>query len=245
MGLSSSCENVRIQELEAVAWIVLKFHNKNLTLAPVVETMTMKISSSRSKDQTPDARRHAEELARFWLLPLTKLSWPERLEVLEKIDDEIGAIFTTPESHRKTSREFTARMVRDLGVGTVTCVEQAYVYLNSADDVHVNAARMWLVLNRPNSGILAASSAAQGGSDQRVAPRHEVDLPTVIAHNDNRISGKLVDVSVTGARIAVTSSLVKGTLVEIEVPHLGRVAACVMWVAASFVGLAFATQNMV
>jgi hypothetical protein len=206
----------------------------------------MRVPSRKPTERIPDADRLSADLARFWLLSLSRLDWRERLELLEKIDEEIRVVCHFEDIHRQVSQKFTAKMIEGLKGGGITCLEQAYIYLNSAVEVHRNAARAWLVLKRPNSPLLAAQASSQGRPDgeKRAAVRHTVNLPTTIAVNDNHFSGSLVDISLSGAKVAISSNLVKGAIVEVDVPFLGRVAASVVWVAASFVGLAFASQQI-
>ncbi|MBF0562253.1 MAG: PilZ domain-containing protein [Alphaproteobacteria bacterium] len=189
----------------------------------------------------PDAVRTVEDLVSFWQGPFCKQNWDGRLDLVEMIDKEILAMCGPGDLHQQISGEFTAALIERLADDTVCCLPQAYVYLNSAKRAHQHASLVWMVVNNPDSAVLQAYIKGQPvlDAEKRNGTRHEVDLPSVVAANDNKFEGHLVDISRSGAKIVAKTNLLKGDKVDVVVPMLGRVAATVMWVATSSVGLAF------
>lgn len=78
-----------------------------------------------------------------WIPLLTGLTWPQRLVVLEHIDDQLLQEFGA-EASRPISQSFAADLIGHLRVPALTCREQALIYLNSGDAAHVDAARAFL-----------------------------------------------------------------------------------------------------
>ena len=183
----------------------------------------------------------AQDLADFWHDPIARRAWQQRLELIEKIDEEIKFFAATESIHRHVSTQFTSLLIERLTEPTVTCLPQVYIYLNSANLLHRQAAWAWLVLHDTNNPMLQALSTDNKalGSEKRTETRHELDLFSTLAVNDNQFQGRLIDISKNGAKMAVTADLPKGTRVEMVVPLLGRVAAVVVWAAATAIGLAF------
>jgi len=194
----------------------------------------------------PDLNRMSDELVSTWILSFSRMNWAERLELLEQVDEQIHFRVEDQEMSRSISQLFTAKLIERMRGGVVSCLDQAYVYLNSADHIHHEAARVWMVLSQTGHFASAQDMASKGvpGSEKRTNQRLEVNLDGVMAANDNSYTVKLIDVSSGGAKVSVPQSLPKGTQVYLDVPLLGRVAACVVWVAATFVGLSFVTQQV-
>lgn len=193
---------------------------------------------NRGKQQQPE--QLAEEILHFWLDPLDRRDWPERLSLIERIDEEIREVCRSPEIYRRVSQTFTAMLLERLSNVAFTCEHQAYVYLNSANVLHRQAALAWLVLNQPNTPLLCRQGAPHPFEEKRAETRLAVNLPGVITTNDNRFEGQLVDISRGGARMKVESTTIAcGDRVDVVVSLLGQVAATVVWIASTCVGLAF------
>jgi len=181
----------------------------------------------------------AEKILCFWLEPLKNRCWQERLSLIEIIDDQIKKACISPEIYRRVSQNFTAILLEKLSA-TITCVDQAYVHLNSANVQHRQVALAWLLLNRPHSPLLFRQTAPDPIEEKRSATRLPVNLPGLITTNDNRYKGQLLDISRSGAKIKVEHNAVdRGEIVDVEISMLGRVAATVVWIASSSIGLAF------
>lgn len=181
----------------------------------------------------------AEKILYFWLEPLRSRGWQERLLLIEIIDDQIKKACNSPDIYRRVSQTFTAILLEKLSA-TITCVDQAYVHLNSANVQHRQLALAWLLLNRPHSPLLYRQGAPDPIEEKRSATRLPVNLPGLISTNDKRYEGKLLDISRSGAKINIEHNAVDcGERVDIDISMLGRAAATVVWIASTSVGLAF------
>lgn len=188
-----------------------------------------------------DLPRAVDELNATWAAAFAGLGWPARLELLEQIDLQLQMRYKEAAVYQEISRAFTAHLIAQLPVSRVECIEQAYFFLNSARIADRQAAQVWLIINKFDRNVVGSemSSRPQPGAEKRTARRIAVDMPGFIAANNLSIEAKVVDVSRGGARVAIARTLAKGTRVVLDLPMLGRVAAYVVWVASSFVGLAF------
>jgi hypothetical protein len=77
-----------------------------------------------------------EEIASTWYGAMSRLDWPERLDLLEEIV-RISA------NEPALAPLVTARLIERLGVEPIRCREQAQFYLQSADDECRRAALEW------------------------------------------------------------------------------------------------------
>ena len=193
-----------------------------------------------------DPRQVGSELLAFWLPPLGRLDWSNRLALVEEIDERIAADYGVrdPLAFERISRAFTAGLVDHLAAPAISSREQALLYLNSAADSHRQAAIVWLVLNDPDCEALAAlhTTESLARSDKRAAARHAVNVASMIAAQQGRLMGKLVDISHSGAKVAMDRVPAKGTGVLMDIPYMGTVAGCVVWAASAFAGLAFTPE---
>lgn len=176
-----------------------------------------------------------------WLLPLLNRSWPERLALIEEIDSKIQSDFESAEFCQSVSRKFTAKIIDRLLPGNVICKEQAFIYLNSSNPIHRQAGHLWLLIHEPTyAGFIASNQGTlPRDAERRHAARHDIDLAGTLATGGLALEAKMVDVSTTGARLQIDHPPQAGSLVFFDVPFLGRMAASVVWVAATFIGLAF------
>jgi len=181
----------------------------------------------------------AEKILYFWLEPLMNRGWQERLILIEIIDDQIKKACKSHEIYQKVSQNFTAILLEKMSAA-ITCVDQAYVHLNSANVQHRQLALAWLLLNQPHSPLLYRQGAPDLIEEKRSATRLPVNLPGLITTNDNRYEGELLDISRSGAKVKIDySGVVRGEKVCIDIYRLGEVAATVVWIASTAIGLTF------
>ena len=176
-----------------------------------------------------------------WEDAFKSLGWQDRLSLLEQLDENIE-IGMYDEGHGQAiSQRFTKELILRLKAGALVCREQAYVYLNSEDDVHREAARVWLAVREPNNRLLHKGWRRRiiASADKRTSIRHDIDLPGLIACNDHGLPVRLKDISAGGARVMVEESITLGTRVVLHVPLVEPVAASVAWLATTAVGLSF------
>jgi len=88
-------------------------------------------------------RDMVDRLVATWLAPMRRLDWRRRLELLEEIDRLLGQQLGAGPA-RQVSQAFTAQLLHRLEAGAVESLDQAWMYLNSADDTHALRARLWL-----------------------------------------------------------------------------------------------------
>ncbi len=92
-----------------------------------------------------------DELAERWTALFEPKTWPERLQLLgqihEQLQDDIGDL----EVYSAVSRIFIKKLIARLDDGKpVSSTPQAHIYANSDDEDHRRAAGEWLC--RPASG---------------------------------------------------------------------------------------------
>lgn len=172
-----------------------------------------------------------EELLDAWAWPLYRLDWPDRLSLLEQIDDKLQDELEAALAQR-VSESFTARVIAALGEPPLTVRHQALAYLNSGEMRHRQAGRAWLLLRGEDDGTVAAQPG-----DRRSFPRHGVRLR---ARLDGDGGACLLDLSRGGARLAVEAPPPPGATVQVEIDMLGaRPARVVTASAASVAGVAW------
>ena len=86
-----------------------------------------------------------DELVRRWAPLFEPKSWPERLQLLgdlhEQLQDDIGDF----DVYATVSRVFIKKLIACFNDGEpVSSSSQAYVYANSDDEKHRHAAAQWL-----------------------------------------------------------------------------------------------------
>ncbi|MTJ81465.1 MAG: hypothetical protein F8N37_10650 [Telmatospirillum sp.] len=200
----------------------------------------------RGDQKTADPAKVVHDLVHFFTPSFLQSGWNERLILLEQIDAQIANDFDDDIICRQISQSFTFEIIKRIKFDVVICKEQAYILLNSNDERHRQAARAWFIINQVPCALLDEdrATASPPGADLRLAPRHFVDLRGMIASNDCLSSVRLIDISATGARITVDSPPAAGTRIILDIPLLGRVAAMVVWVATSLVGLSFLFETI-
>jgi len=98
-------------------------------------------SRAKGGDRVGGDRLHIAEtvaaLASFWLPSLERMTWRQRLDLLEVIDAELAGGHPGDKTYEEISRKFVLRLLERTG-------EQALIYLNSSLESHRAAAETWL-----------------------------------------------------------------------------------------------------
>lgn len=178
-----------------------------------------------------------------WCASFEKLGWGNRLSLLEQLDEHIE--FSARHGGPQLSSRFTAKLIEVLKGEPIRSRDQAYIYLNSDDELHCQVARVWLTIKDPNNPIVQPSRAQRAvlENGKRAAIRHAVDLPSVIVANDSDNSAILRDVSASGARVAVKKMQRPGSRIMLHMPLMEPIAASVVWFASAYVGVSFISQQ--
>lgn len=100
-------------------------------------------SSGSAFDKSYPASQGAA-LATLWLPKLAKLSWAERLAMLDRIHEQVQDEYKDLTLYCEVFPIFVSQIVDALGNGPVTSREQAHIYANSAKESHRRAAGQWL-----------------------------------------------------------------------------------------------------
>lgn len=218
---------------------LMKIHKK--TQEGNLERAAMPEGRGRGKRKPADSGKIVKKLLSFLLPSFRKSTWKERLQLLEQIDCQIIDDFEDLALCRQISRKFTEEILKELDTDVVYCKEQAFIFLNSNDERHNQAARAWFIMKQVPCAILEDESAPPPvtGIDHRLSPRHNICLAGLIGTNATFTTAKLIDISASGAKVSTDTPLPTGTEVILDIPFLGRVAALVVWAAASAVGLSF------
>ncbi|MBK1704663.1 PilZ domain-containing protein [Halochromatium glycolicum] len=177
------------------------------------------------------------ELADFWFSALEHGNWEQRLQVLDKIHEQLRVDLATDAEYRQISPQFVAAIIERLGAPQVEAGAQAKIYALSANEVHRDASRAWNLQNGPDE--------PEHLSDRRRFPRKIVNLLTDIWIQGFTFPCRLVDISLGGARVAVQETEVPppGTEVRVIVPEKGIRDAIVVFVNDSLeMGLRFLEQ---
>ena len=126
----------------------------------------------------------------------------------------------------------------------LTSREQAYSYLKSDDEVHRQAARVWLALRNPGSvHLYEPPQRMAAGTDKRASIRYLVDLPGEIICDRDSQPVKLTDISDGGAKVIVQNMPKLGTTIILHIPLMEAIVAMVVWIGSAAVGLSFITQQ--
>lgn len=201
---------------------------------------------TRTERKSLSVAQVVNDLLHFWLPSFKKMDWKERLGLLEQIDIQLGRDFAEGAVYRRISHLFTAEILRKIPAGTIQCREHAYFLLNSADDQHREAARVWFILNRIQVADQEEreGSNSSGHAEHRATPRHAARLSGTVALGDACCQTRLVDISAGGARLEISDPIPAGARVVLELPLLGRVAALVVWATTGVAGLAFLGEQV-
>lgn len=90
----------------------------------------------------------ADELVSFWISLFEPKSWPERLELLNEVHEQLQEDIGDLDLYAAASPVFIQKLIERLNGGRIMSVAQAYIYANSGDEQHRRAAGEWLNLHR-------------------------------------------------------------------------------------------------
>ncbi|ABI55503.1 PilZ domain-containing protein [Alkalilimnicola ehrlichii MLHE-1] len=177
----------------------------------------------------------AEELADFWASALVERDWAGRLELMNRIHEQLYKDLEDERTFRQVSLHFVAAAIHRLGDPPVTSDAQAEIYAQSADEAHCQAARLWWKHGR---GGNEAGEAA--GEERRRYQRRVVDEPSLVWIGEHTVACRLVDLSAGGARVtAFATDLGVGTQVRVAMPDGEVQPAKVVHANACSAGLRF------
>lgn len=109
----------------------------------------------------------AEELADFWASALVERDWAGRLELMNRIHEQLYKDLEDERTFRQVSLHFVAAAIHRLGDPPVTSDAQAEIYAQSADEAHCQAARLWWKHGRGGNEAGAAGARKGGGIHAR------------------------------------------------------------------------------
>lgn len=179
-----------------------------------------------------------EELAEFWISALEQGNWERRLQVLNKIHDQLRADLATKAEFDMVSPRFVSAIIDRLGAPPVEAGAQAKIYAYSLNEVHRDAATAWSLRSR--------APEVSDHSDRRRFPRKMVNLLSEIWIQGFTAPCRLLDVSLGGARVVLQQLETPpepGTEVRVVVPGKGIFEAIVVFVNGSLeAGLRFCQQ---
>jgi len=162
-----------------------------------------------------NAEELAEELADFWASALKERDWSGRLELMNRIHEQLYKDMEDEGTYRRVSPLFVAAAIGRLGAPRVVSDAQAEIYAQSGDPDHRAAARLWSQFGRAGR----AGSAGPAPSERRQAPRRLVDEPSLVWIGEHTIACRLVDLSADGARVAAFGpGLQAGLRVKLAMP---------------------------
>jgi hypothetical protein len=94
------------------------------------------------RDNDP-ASELADELVARWRPLLVDKNWPERLQLLHQIHEQLQEDLEDIAFYSRVSPIFIRKTIDDLGDGPIISREQAHIYANSGDPEHRRAAGEW------------------------------------------------------------------------------------------------------
>ncbi|NBC33325.1 MAG: hypothetical protein GVY13_11675 [Alphaproteobacteria bacterium] len=185
------------------------------------------------------------ELVDRWGPRLEPLPWPERLELLADIHEQLFEDIGDLQRYAEISPQLVAGLIDRWGMPPVVCDEQAHIYANSAVDFHRAASGEWFHRSHDSDGSRGKTRRpalkTQESIDRRRAPRVVVDRPTTLVASGRPLGCRLVDVSTSGAGIEVAEPLSLGSRIEIDLPNDRKAAGKVVRAEPPSFGLVFAT----
>ncbi len=84
-----------------------------------------------------------DALLLFWEAAFLPLSWPDRLQLLEQIDEELHRGWRHAPTSNAISQALTERLIDGFGRPAIQCPDQADVYGNSRRPSDREAAFLW------------------------------------------------------------------------------------------------------
>lgn len=85
-----------------------------------------------------------DALLLFWEAAFLPLNWPDRLQLLEQIDEELHRGWRHAPTSEAISQALTERLIDGFGRPAILCREQADLYENSRRPSDREAASVWL-----------------------------------------------------------------------------------------------------
>lgn len=122
------------------------------------------------KKTLAETGEEVEQLLDFWAPAFAKLDWPDRLQLLEQIDEEIQRDWRFSPDVGSISEDFTAKLLGRLGRTAISCQEQADFYLNSLIPSDRDAASAW---RNQNSADGAAAGPGRADPENGETRRHD------------------------------------------------------------------------
>lgn len=184
------------------------------------------------------------ELVDRWASRLATVPWPERLELLADIHEQLLEDIGDLQRYAEISPQLLAGLVERWAAPIIVCDEQAHIYANSANESHRAASGAWF--NRRRSQAISAETAtmdsrSRASIDRRQAPRVVVDRPATVFSSGRPLGCRLVDLSTGGAGIEMAEPLSLGSRIEIKLPDNRQAAGKVVRAEPPTFGLAFVT----
>jgi hypothetical protein len=106
------------------------------------------MASSESDDSERDVKTLVEELARRWTPDFAARDWPERLQLLNEVHEQLHEDVVDLDLYCAVSPAFIRRLIENLSGGPVLSVAQAHIYANSEAEEHRRAAGEWLARHK-------------------------------------------------------------------------------------------------
>jgi len=88
------------------------------------------------------------ELVGRWLPVFAAEDWPERLQLLHQMHEQLQEDLGQMELYSAVSPALIRELVEQLSAGAITCTAQAHIYANSDDERHRRMAGDWLDLHQ-------------------------------------------------------------------------------------------------
>lgn len=94
-----------------------------------------------------------DALLLFWEAAFLPLNWPNRLQLLEQIDEELHRGWRHAPTSEAISQALTERLIDGFGRPTIQCRDQADVYGNSRRPSDREAASLWRKQGDHSTGV--------------------------------------------------------------------------------------------
>lgn len=178
----------------------------------------------------------AEELVEFWISALEERDWAGRLELMNRIHEQLYKDMEDERTYRQVSPLFVGAVVSRLGTPEVVSDAQAEIYAQSGDPEHRAAARLW-----SRHGYAAGGGQDSAAAERRQAARQLVDEPSLVWVDQRTVACRLVDLSAGGARVAAFGcALETGSVIKLAMPDGQVRSAVVVHANDASAGLRFA-----
>jgi hypothetical protein len=102
---------------------------------------------------TRAAETLAEELAERWTSFFAPKDWPERLNLLQQVHEQLQEDLDDMELYCSVSSVFIRKLIERLGAGNIESPAQAHIYANSDSEEHRHLAGEWLAQRNADSAM--------------------------------------------------------------------------------------------